>query len=73
MYGLSPPVFRIYVKENIVTGASANDYNSPGKLVVEVINNGVVDQEWKEKQDEAGELGKNLNCPRATALHERIK
>ena len=28
-------------KENIVTGVSANDYNSPGNLVVEVINNGV--------------------------------
>lgn len=73
LYDVSPPAFRIYIKENTVTGASAHDYNGPGKLVVEVINNGVVDQEWKEKQDEAGALGKKLNCPRATALHERIK
>lgn len=42
LYDVSPPAFRIYMKkENIVTGVSANDYNSPGNLVVEVINNGV--------------------------------
>lgn len=65
LYDVSPPAFRIYIKENIVTGASANDYNGPGKLVVEVINNWVVDQEWKEKQDEAGELGKKIKLSKS--------